>query len=561
MIAAPQAAARAAKASECVYVSPSDYAEGWFHLNQTTPYSLDKMPYMRPIFNCGARKIVLKCGRQVGKSVFLLCTDLTYTSNYPGFSVLYGVPDETKLRTFSGQKMHTMIQASREWRKKYMTGPDVLNNVFEKRLSNGSNIYMRNAANVGNFRAPSADKLDLDEVQDMQSDVLEIAEHTLFASPFKIEMFSGTPGSFQTPLEGYWRESTQNEWLIPCHSCNRTTKAGPEVFTTYFWNCIGISNISPSGLICSRCGKPIHVLDGRWVAFNHGPNMEGFRVPQPISPFANFEDIWDQVNKRPTGTVHNEVLGLSYDSADRYFTISELQAACGEYRIVTKLSEAEPRMQSLIKSRQCVAGIDWGLNREGGGDTVLAIFLLVEPTDSRLVYAIKMPKYMEWNDQVQFMVERLREFGVRLVCADWGASGNRNVDIARAMGAKRIIQIEYVNSGAVIEKYEGELSLLRINRTQALSTFKSEVVGQKNITFPVWEDFGPYAEDILVEGVELTSTGKLKYDHPKGTQDDFLHAAVYADIARKIVTGLPLTDIVARMDREGQAWYVPQQQV
>lgn len=548
--------ATGASAPSCVYLSPSDYAEGWFWLNQTTPYSLDRMAYMRPIFNCGARRIVLKCGRQVGKSVFLLCTDLTFMANHPGFGVLYGVPDETKLRTYSNQKMHNMLQASKEWRAKFLSGNDVLNNVLEKRLNNGSTMFMRNAANVGNFRAPSADKLDLDEVQDMISDVLEVAEHTLFASPFKIEMFSGTPGSFQTPLEGYWRESTQNEWLIPCQACAKTVKTGPEVFTDYFWNCIGIRNVTSQGLICSRCGRPIQATDGRWISFNSGRTMEGFRIPQPISPFADFEDISAKIEgpeARPLSIVNNEIFGLSYDSADRYFTITELQAACGEYRILTSLKEADKRMQALIKSRACIAGIDWGLNREGGGDTVLSIFLMVGPTDSRLIYAIKMPKVMGWDDQVLYIIDRLQEFGVRLVCADWGASGNRNVDIARAIGSKRIIQIEYVSSDSIIEKYEGEISLLRINRTQALSTFKSEVVSRKNITFPEWEDFSRFANDILVEGVDLTSAGKLRYDHPKGTQDDFLHACVYADIARKIVAGIPITDLVSRVGREGES--------
>ena len=52
------------------------------------------------------------------------------------------------------------------------------------------------------------------------------------------------------------------------------------------------------------------------------------------------------------------------------------------------------------------------------------------------------------------------------------------------------------------------------------------------IAFPCWDDFEPYANDILAVYQENSrARGELVYDHPRGSTDDFLHTGVYALLA------------------------------
>ena len=89
--------------------------------------------------------------------------------------------------------------------------------VFEKGFTNGSYIFLRSAFRTADrTRGISARNLTLDEIQDMLgSEIPVIMECTSHFEDSRVLM-AGTPKSFDNPIETYWLESTQNEWLVPC---------------------------------------------------------------------------------------------------------------------------------------------------------------------------------------------------------------------------------------------------------------------------------------------------------------------------------------------------------
>jgi hypothetical protein len=419
-----------------------------------------------------------------------------------------------------------------------------LNNVLEKRLSNGSQIVLRNDnADGDNFRGQSIDLLLLDEIQDMLPKAIDVSKEALSHSSWKLKRYAGTPKTMENPIEGLWKRSTQTEWLVRCHHCS-----GGEMS---YYNCLGISNISPDGPICTRCGRSIDVTQGRWID-GRKSYLKAVRLSQLMVPWTDYKELYfEKLLVYPTALFMNECLGLSYDSASKYLTESQMRDLCiagGHDLIKDADNEA--------KSNVSVAGIDWGVNVEGGANTVLIIAVAVAPDKLKVRYARKFSHRVGMVEQMQIIVKKLQEFKVNCVVADFGAAGDRNVRIAEAIGPEKIIQCMYTGSGIVSETYHEGTAVLKINRTMALADFKTDLVERNMFLLPKLEHFQPFADDMLSEYVDVRTDGSMFFSHNVTTLDDSLHAMVYANLARKIRFGFPILNVIPKVTDRSRPYIV-----
>lgn len=525
-------------------VTLSRWVQSIFYLDDK-PFCLDRRGYLIPIYDSGYEELLLMTGRQVEKSTTLTTVSLGLGTAIPNFKVLYGVPDDAKRRQWSHDKLSPLINRSPVVKERFMRGPDILDNVYEKKLSNGSQIYLRNdGADGDNFRGQSIDLLLLDEVQDLLATAVVVAEEALSHSEKPglpvggIKMFTGTPKTIENHIEGAWRESTQTEFLVKCWHCS-----GGDLS---YYNNLGIPNINPDlGLICAKCGRKISVTDGLWVDSYPNRFLKGYRISQLMVPWTNFKKLyWRKLLRYPEAQFMNEVLGISWDSASKFFTEGELRELCeaSNHRLVSG------PVPNSVASSVTLAGIDWGVNSENGAYTVLTIGQVVAPEILKVIYAKKFDHRMGMTDQMKFIIDKLKEFRVELVAADWGASGDRNVLISEALGPNKIVQVRYSGSGLVSESYENKMATLSINRTMALSDFKTDMVERNMYRLPCWEDFEPIAEHILNEFIDTRTNGDMFYTHARNAHDDGLMSMVYLGIARKIRFGFPLLNTITSVN-------------
>lgn len=528
---------------ERLVVSPSQWAQSILTLDGKS-FSLKGREYIINVYDNGYRNILLCTGRQVEKSTTLAALILALATAINGFEIIYGAPDDNKVRTFSHQKLGPFIDFSPFVVKHYLTGRGVLNNVYERKFSNGSSILLRNGTNGGaNFRAPSGDLVALDEIQDMDSEAIPVAREMISHSDYKMFFNTGTPKTLNNPIEALWKESTQTEWLIPCPRCGGAAVGGGVKGSLHYWNNIGIPNIAPYGLICARCGGIIKPHDGMWVEMNPSARVKGFRISQPMTEWSDMEEIYyDKLKKYPIAQFMNEVLGISYDSASVAIPQADLMALCS-----TSRGGGHPIFDlpdKYMRQRPIFAGIDWGVNKHGGGATVLMIGYAERPDRIKIIYAKKLTETTTLPEQAEFIARKLADFGVTMVCADWGASGGRNTIVASYIGSDRIFQIEYVGSTSFINKVRAEVDILRVSRTLAVSDLIHDLITEGVFAFPDWKFFQPFGEDMLNEFIEEDKIGNLKYNHPLNTQDDALHALVYLNLARKLYYEIPLLRLV-----------------
>lgn len=348
-------------------VAPSQFAELAIQIPEAgkiSAFRFEGREYLRRIYDSPADKILLTCGRQVEKSTTLGNRLLCYSALVNNFRALFVAPSAEQAKVFSVDRIRDVIECS-PLLQAYVP-PKIGQAVFFKKFVNFSQIRLRYAyLTADRVRGIPADLICVDELQDILVDNIPIIEQCAFHSPYKLFLYSGTPKSEDNTIAHYWSEfSTQNEWIVPCE--RHGTPGDP---SSWHWNVLTETNIGAKGLVCDRCYKPIdarHPL-AKWAAMNPKTEsnkdkvtFEGYRIPQIMVPWVDWEEIIEAQEQYPRAQFMNEKLGMSYDSGVRPITRGQLQACCKPHVRMTDIEN----FKQLAQGKQVFAGIDWGCHDE-----------------------------------------------------------------------------------------------------------------------------------------------------------------------------------------------------
>jgi hypothetical protein len=288
-----------------------------------------------------------------------------------------------------------------------------------------------------------------DECQDMDIDVLPIIQSCLDASPFKIEKYSGTPKTFDNPLEIYWSQSSQGIWHIPCTNmgCGYENVCCYDSGSGDILKMIGDNTKRRDGsirtLICAKCGGP---LDSSLGFFVHSyPERRrifaGYKTSQIITPMhygsaLSWDKILDTMKNKPKFVFFNEVLAESYDSGQKLITMKDLKSAArGPYTSPSNFDRNHYVASSI--------GVDWGgKGREKAQDSEEFI------SNTALALAgIKMDGVVEitWGYMTPYSADHFQEAGLVKE-----AAGYAGVDI---------VAHDFTGSGAVMENIMTRLGI------------------------------------------------------------------------------------------------------
>lgn len=319
------------------------------------------------------RKVLLVFGRQSEKSTTLGNMQMSLANLNPYLRLLYVTASNEQMREFSDERLRAVINdspvlqamAGQLGRKK--VGERETQNVQTKRWATQSKIVLRSVFNSPDrVRGISADMLCVDELQDVYADFLPVIEEVLFACQLEdgpISLYSGTPKTFDNPLENYWsRRSSRNEWMIRCARCGQ-------------WSIVEDANIGPRGLRCMKqmrggggtCEGPLEPVHGtaQWVRTGRsGQPWEGFRLPQPAAIYTSrerkkvFLRRWQQLLEKQRQysrpKFSNEVMARSFDSGTKPVTMEQVRRCClPDNELIYEPSEA-------LRQTQTFAGVDWG---------------------------------------------------------------------------------------------------------------------------------------------------------------------------------------------------------
>lgn len=527
---------------EHVEVKPTDFVEFAIQIpDQRTkhilPFSFESRKYLKPVYNTTSPRVLLKCGRQVEKSTYLGNRLLALTCIQPNLTSLYVSPTNQQTKTFSNDRIAEPLGISprlRAW-----TDPGLQQNVFHKKFINRSQIVLRYAyLNADRVRGIPADLACIDEIQDIHTDNIPVIEECLAHSSFKFKLYSGTPKSLDNTIEGLWvDESTQNEWVVPCDGCGGGDYR--------HWNVLDESNIGPKYLMCDSCKKAIHPAheDAQWASLNPNPRvphpMEGYRVPQLMVPWVAWDDILNKQLTYSRGKFNNEVLGLSYDSGTRPLTRQDVMDNCTSPHdlSVQGISAARARASSL--GTRIFMGIDWGTGEQTYTTVVIAAYLDAKFT----ILYIKRFEGPESEPAVQLVKvkELVTHWRVSYIGTDYGGGFDRNDDLLRTFGPRRVFKYQYSTVTAAKIKWDGGLARFLLNRTEVMSDVFNAIKRRDVFSFPAWQSFEvPFAQDFLNIFSEYSENRRMnEYKKSRGVTDDSYHALLYAFVVSQLTNPRP----------------------
>ena len=487
----------------------------------------------RQIYDWPKKRILLKTGRQVGKSTFLAGVSLVHSAVNSHQRTFYASTSEKQAREFARVKLNELLHRSPRLRPILLNSSDgdVNDSVFEKQFANGSGItvsYMKDSAD--RTRGYSADLLMLDEVQDMDYTEIPVVEEILAASMTPLRFYTGTPKTMDNHIEHKWNLSTKHEVFFRCKSCSR-------------FNNIGYKSIGKKGPICTKCGGGLDLTLPYWVPTydKSGPEpyFIGARVPQPaLLLHSATQDKWDDLlhkyEEYDESRFMNEVLGLSYSTGKRVITEDELIAhGTGEATVEGTPSDRLFRVFDLF-----VMGIDWtgdGVGEVSRNAVVVYGRVAGDPRHRLQVVYKKIFPRKDLLETVKEIVTIARMFRVKLVGADAGEGALNNAYMADAIGANRVQPFRYGAYDLPVVKSK-DMRTLYLDKTQAIDDF---FMNFKKGAFilPPYETFKEEGKHILSEYEVVTKSGRRIWTHSPSEPDDYLHAMVYGYNAYKLVSG------------------------
>lgn len=514
--------------------------------------SFTNYPMFRAIYNGDYRKFMLLTCRQVGKSTTLASFSIIDSITRDHFKTFYISPSQEQTHKFSVDRVSGIIQGSdavREYFTKTKGSDRVLTREFAR--THAKIFFSYANVNADRCRGVTAHRVMFDEIQDIELDnVVPVVQQCYANLPQKYDGFCGTPKTLENYAQQYWEVSSQDEWVIRCDSCGKSTIIESE------------KALDLHGPICLHCRAYLNPRNGRWVSMNPNGEYKGFHVSRPIMPYdvpaawpvgplrdaaqKRWHDIWMLLHGRrpiPLATFRNEVLGVSDSVGARVVTLEHLRAAADG-----PLCSLRPNPKvNMVGVSKLAVGIDWGGGGIGGKSRTVVVILGWVPSlgKDRVLYYRIFPGLHPVQDLEHIYQVCCFYSGATIIGADEGG-GHMPTDLLRGkFGTQRkIVKFKYVVTDRYI-KFNKENGLWNLSKVKSLDSLMAALSIHQEIQFPsdlrtpnpldVPEPF----EDILNEYEEWTGPQNetKQWRHASAKPDDFLMALNYARVALMMTKG------------------------
>jgi hypothetical protein len=516
-----------AKAAQINVMFNTQFAEKWFTTDDGSEFSLEERAYLWPLYDYEWPTLVIMSSRQAEKSTYVAKDSQTKMFRNENESILYATAHSKHLITFSRQKINKQFEYKPELKQMYL-GPGTINNIHEKRYANGSVMWLRAIGqDAESARSISARGVYFDEVQSILSDSIAVTMEVTQAYENSFYAFTGTPLTPQNVLSVRYNNSTQMEWIVTCHHCN---KKNPPLGKDH------IDEKKPY-LFCLHCGKKMSALNGKWIQQNLNGAYPGYRICRLMTPNCRWrteakDGVLDKIDGPDAYPEHrfvNEVLGLPEGIGIQPITQEVLYANCADTDEFDWIDPQRPPAWLFGVPR--VASIDWAWSTKEGGQsyTIYALWTMWQGR-MRCLYAKRQVgrKYADPEFSLNDMVGVFSRCNIQLIGTDYGIGHKENIRLRNKLGDNHAV-FEFMYAGTYgFPVYRAPERRYHIGRTESLDDVYSDLNRGKYL-FPRIELAKQYIDDIMNVYTEFDENSRRKkYEHAGTGPDDFLHLCNYA---------------------------------
>lgn len=476
------------------------------------------------------KRLVLRAGRQVGKSTSVAAFLTMLSVINPSFQSLYVTALSETTRRFSRIHLRSFLDSPVIAR---LLEPRARDSVMFRQFRNGSFIILSYAKDSADrIRGIPADLAVLDEAQDIAPDVVPEIREVLSHSKWGVMAICGTSKTLDTTLEMMWTRSSMREFCIKCTSCGYWNVPSLEHdIMEMIGEDVDVSEERP-GIVCAKCRKhSLNPRSGEWVPAD--PSRvgvyEGYHIPQIIMPFHYASPVkWAELlEKKLTYTItefYNEVLGEPHEMSVRLLSEKDLQSACMS-EVPNDLEHAARRARSGRYVRY-VLGIDWG----GGGEdevsmTAVALACLCRDGAVEVLYGERM-SYSDPVKEIERVIQLIKVLMPDFVVHDYHGAGYLREAMLREKGypIEKIIPVSYTppRKGYLMEYVSRSAGAVRdyyqLDKTRSL-LITTAAIRSKVVRFFQYDYVGPSRPGLLSDFLNLV---EHVVDRVSGTKETYI---------------------------------------
>ncbi|MCL6612618.1 MAG: phage terminase large subunit family protein [Peptococcaceae bacterium] len=265
-----------------------DFAE-WMHrnvrLDDGRPWDITKRQALVEIVsNMHHRMITILKGAQTGFSTLFLGFAM-YLLDQVRRNVIYFLPTQKMSDRFSTTRMDAFVNRS-EYLRSRLKGTD---QTGLKEIDTHFLYFIGLQSVLGAISIPSDcnlyDEVDLIDQENLEWSLDRVAASDLaLLRYFSVGMFPGIG------IDERYRDGDRRRWHVRCEGCNHEQVVEDE------FPKVLVNRNGRIYLACVRCGMPLDVNKGRWIAERPERSQDhiSYRVPQLIMPGLNLQVIWDR---------------------------------------------------------------------------------------------------------------------------------------------------------------------------------------------------------------------------------------------------------------------------
>lgn len=319
-------------------------------LGPARPFRLDNHLYLKAIYECQDKEIILMKASQMGASEWLVSYAIHACDMREG-NVFYVFPTSTHVSDFSTARLGPAIEASSYLEQIIIDGSGSggmrgSDKIALKRIRNRF-LYFRGSqvdsqGNAPQLKSVDADLLIFDEVDELDSRAPAIAKKRLGHAKEGMGniLWVSTPTLPGMGIHEQFLDSNQKKWFIRCAACgNRQDLAIEDVVLE--WDDMGRplawhgQSENRAWVACRNCGAELDRLaEGEWVETNLGSDRTGFHLSKLFSAqnqVINIVKGLDTVDETKRREAFNQDLGLPYTPRGGGLDSERLDACRREY--------------------------------------------------------------------------------------------------------------------------------------------------------------------------------------------------------------------------------------
>lgn len=228
--------------------------------------------------------ITIEKGAQTGFSTLAIAHTL-YMTDIKRRNEIYYLPNDRMATTFGSTRFDPYIDRSPYLRER-LRGTD---QAGLKQIGTHF-VYIKGLYSKTGAISIPADELKFDEVALIDPENMELAQDRISASDlawmryFSVALFPGDG------IDELYQQSDMRRWFVRC-GCGYESPLEDD-FPENF-----VKRGNQVLIVCPRCGKPLDVENGRWIAERPDADTRGYRVPQLIIPGLKLSLIWNRWQK------------------------------------------------------------------------------------------------------------------------------------------------------------------------------------------------------------------------------------------------------------------------